>query len=214
MNNKQISVIKELFERYPALSCFEKELNDALILLTECYSNGGKLMTCGNGGSASDSLHITGELLKGFLLKRPLYPEQKEAFSSIESAPADFADKLQNGLPCISLVAETALLTAYGNDVDSSMGFAQEVFVLGKKGDVLICISTSGNSANVVNAAITAKAKGIGVIALTGSKESKLSKLADICFNVPETETFKVQEYHLPIYHTLCALAEYQFFNE
>ncbi len=213
MNKKQISVVAELIERYPALLGMEKKLDKSLDLLTKCYENGGKLLLCGNGGSASDCLHISGELMKGFLLKRKLNETQKESFRGIEFADENFAEKLQNGLPSISLMGETAFYTAYGNDVDASMTFAQEVYILGKENDVLLCISTSGNSKNVVNAAICAKAKNIPVIALTGKNEGKLSRLADVCLNVPETETFKVQEYHLPIYHTLCALIEYQFFD-
>ena len=211
MNKKE-----ELFERYPELLACEADIDRALALMIETYENGGKILVCGNGGSCSDAQHIVGELMKGFLLKRPMSAEQKKAFeNALGAEEADaFASRLQRGLPAIALDGQSALMTAYLNDADPDYVYAQEVFGYGKKEDLLIGISTSGNSKNVVLAMKAAKALGIRGIALTGAKESKLSALATATVRVPSTETFKIQELHLPVYHYLCAAIEEKFFGE
>jgi D-sedoheptulose 7-phosphate isomerase len=211
MNKKE-----ELFLRYPELRVCEADINSALALMTETYKNGGKLLICGNGGSCSDAQHIVGELMKGFLLKRPMTEAQKKAFADAlgEEDAENFASRLQRGLPAISLDAQGALFTAYANDADADYVYAQAVFGYGKPEDLLIGISTSGNSKNVVLAMKAAKALGLRGIALTGAKESKLSALADVTVRVPDTETFKIQELHLPVYHYLCAAIEETFFGE
>ena len=211
MNKKE-----ELFERYPELLACEADIDRALALMIETYENGGKILVCGNGGSCSDAQHIVGELMKGFLLKRPMSAAQKKAFEdALGAEEADaFASRLQRGLPAIALDGQSALMTAYLNDADPDYVYAQEVFGYGKKEDLLIGISTSGNSKNVVLAMKAAKALGIRGIALTGAKESKLSALATATVRVPSTETFKIQELHLPVYHYLCAAIEEKFFGE
>ena len=208
--------LDELFQRYPALKECEQDITGALALMNETYENGGKILVCGNGGSCSDAQHIVGELMKGFLLKRPMTAEQKNAFANAlgEEDAENFASRLQRGIPAIALDGMSALFTAYLNDADAEYVYAQAVFGYGKPGDLLIGISTSGNSKNVVLAAKAAKALGVRTIALTGKKESKLSALCDVTVRVPETETFKIQEYHLPVYHYLCAEMEDTFFGE
>ena len=165
------------------------------------------MLLCGNGGSAADCEHISGELMKGFLLRRELSDTDKEKFGEI-------ADKLQYGLPCIPLTSFQALTTAVSNDTSADMIFAQSVMALGKKDDVLIAMSTSGNSKNVLYAAKTAKAIGMQVISITGAKVSLLSEISDITIKLPETETYKVQELTLPVYHALCADIENEFFGK
>lgn len=206
--------LAELFERYPALRDIEEDIVKAESMMLETYHSGGKILACGNGGSCSDANHIVGELMKGFLLKRPMTAETREKFESALGAEAeDFAKKLQRGIPAIALDAANALFTAYANDVDADYAYAQLVFGYAKENDMLIGISTSGNSKNVVNAMKAAKALGIKTLGLTGARESKLSALADYTIRVPETETFKVQEYHLPVYHYLCAIVEEKVFG-
>lgn len=206
--------LAELFERYPALRDIEEDIAKAENMMLDTYYKGGKILACGNGGSCSDANHIVGELMKGFLLKRPMTAETREKFEAALGAEAeDFAKKLQRGIPAIALDAANALFTAYANDVDADYVYAQLVFGYAKETDMLIGISTSGNSKNVVNAMKAAKALGIKTLGLTGARESKLSALADCTIRVPETETFKVQEYHLPVYHYLCAIAEEKIFG-
>lgn len=202
--------MEELLTRYPALATCKSALAETLDLMMETYRNGGKIMVCGNGGSCADAQHIVGELMKGFLLRRPMTAEQKNAFeTALGAEDAElFASRMQRGIPAMALDGATGLLTAYANDVDADYIYAQQVFACGQKNDLLIGISTSGNSKNVVNAMKTAKAMGIHSIALTGAKESKSSALATVSIRVPETETFKVQELHLPVYHYLCAEME------
>lgn len=169
---------------------------------------------CGNGGSAADSEHIVGELMKEFKLKRKVYAGQAEAMKAINPEMGEYlADNLQGALPAIALTGHSALSTAYMNDSVSDLVFAQQVNGYGKAGDAFLGISTSGNSQNVIYAAITAKARGLKVIGLTGQKDSKLSQLADVCIRVPEVETYKIQELHLPVYHCLCLMLEEKFFR-
>lgn len=198
-------MMNELLERYPSLQICKKDIEDALNLMIDTYKNDGKILVCGNGGSAADSEHIVGELMKGFMLKREVKDER---------IPEELSCKLQGALPSISLVSQTGVLSAFINDVAPDMMYAQLVYGYGRKGDLLICLSTSGNSKNCVNAAEVAKCIGVNVLSLTGEKESKLSEISDCTIKVPETETFKVQEYHLPVYHYLCAMTENYFFEK
>lgn len=184
-------------------------------LLEGAYSNGRKLLVCGNGGSASDSEHIVGELMKEFKLKRKVYSDHVAVLKEIDSELGQtLAEHLQGALPAISLTGHSSLQTAYMNDAIPELVFAQQVNGYGKPGDVFLGISTSGNSKNVLYAAVNAKAKGLKVIGLTGAKENKLMKYADVCIRVPETETYKIQELHLPVYHCLCLMLEDYFFGD
>lgn len=209
MYSKPEEIYEELLTRYPCLKSCSGEILAAYEMLKECYSNGGKLLCCGNGGSAADSDHLVGELMKGFLLKRPLSEEEASKFSD-----KNVAYGLQKGLPAISLAAHSAVMTAFNNDCDPSLVFAQQVYGYGKPSDVLIGFSTSGNSKNVVNALIAAKAAEVKSIAVTGDFESKSVQYADICIRLPETETFKIQELTLPVYHCLAAMIERYFFEK
>jgi D-sedoheptulose 7-phosphate isomerase len=207
-------ILEELMQRCPALEVCREDIQKAFELICESYAAGGKLMACGNGGSCSDSAHIVGELMKGFLKKRPIKESlKKRMLEQYPSLNAELLDKLQCGLPALSLCSLTALNSAVCNDIDPDLIYAQSVFGLGNKGDILICISTSGNAKNVCAAAEIAKASGIHVIGLTGSAGGKLKEIADICICAPEMETYKIQELHLPIYHYLCATVEAYFFD-
>lgn len=204
-----------LIKRYPKLAVCKEDVKKAYELLEVAYSNGRKLLVCGNGGSASDSEHIVGELMKEFKLKRKVYSDQATALKAIDPELGQvLADNLQGALPAICLTGHSSLTTAFMNDANADLVFAQQVNGYGKFGDVFLGISTSGNSKNVLYAAVNAKAKGLKVIGLTGAKESKLMKYADVCIRVPETETYKIQEYHLPVYHCLCLMLEEKFFGE
>lgn len=205
--------ISSLFERYPALEACREEILGALQIWIECYRQGGKILLCGNGGSCADCDHIVGELMKGFLSKRMLGKGEIEALRKSGAEDAEgFAAMLQGSLPAISLPAQAAILSAFVNDVSADFAYAQLVNGYAKPEDVLVCISTSGNAVNCANAAQMAKAKGIRTVALTGQKESKLSRICDLTIRVPETETYRVQELHLPVYHALCAGTEAVFF--
>ena len=206
-------MLNELLERYPVLKCIESDISAAADMLIEGFRGGNKLLLCGNGGSCADCEHIVGELMKGFLSLRPLTDIQKKQMK--ENCPDindGYLSKLQRAVPAISLPSFTALNTAFCNDVDPELVFAQSLMGLGNQNDMLICISTSGNSANVVAAAKTAKALGLKTIGLTGKSGGKLKEICDVCLCVPETETFKVQELHLPVYHYLCAKVEKEIF--
>ena len=207
MNLSTVKMLDDLINNHKQLDCVKEIINDAVEALIKCYSAGGKVLTCGNGGSASDALHIVGELMKGFALKRPLLPNER-IFSE------EINEGLQRTLPAISLVSETALITAYINDVSAELVYAQQVFGYGNSGDILIALSTSGNSKNILYAAEVAKVKKIKVISLTGKDGGKIKSLSDITICVPEIETFKVQELHLPIYHALCLAVENEFFGD
>lgn len=199
------------FERYPDMLACKPEICAARELLRDAFESGRKLMVCGNGGSAADSEHAVGELMKSFRFKRPVDDAFKAAYKVANGC--DAPAWLEGALPAISLVSQTALSTAFGNDESAVGVFAQQVYGYGQPGDVLLAISTSGNSANVVEAVKVARAKGVRVMALTGSKESKLSTLADVCVRVPRDEVFQVQELHLPLYHILCAAVEADMFG-
>ena len=207
-------MLNDLIKRYPVLSECIEDIEKAKDALIECYKNGGKLLLCGNGGSCADCDHIVGELMKGFLKLRSLSDEKKAEMRSRCSVVDDeLLSKLQGGLPAISLPSITALNTAFCNDVAPELMYAQSLMALGRKNDVLLAISTSGNSKNVFAAVKVAKALGIRVIGLTCKTGGKLKETADICICVPETETFKIQELHLPIYHYLCAKVEKHFWG-
>lgn len=193
-----------LYERYPQLNICEKDIENALLLTVDTYKKGGKILACGNGGSAADADHIVGELMKGFLKARKVTDER---------IPQELREKLQGALPAISLCAHTSLMTATMNDNDADMIFAQQVYGYANENDLLIALSTSGNSKNVVNAVKVAKALGVKVIALIGETGGVLKGLADITICAPSTETYKIQEYHLPIYHYLCAKVEEEIFE-
>lgn len=207
-------MLNELLSRYPQLTSCKEDIENAVKLIINCYEKGGKLILCGNGGSCADCDHIVGELMKGFLKIRPLSEEQKEEMkNNCDLVDDELLSKLQGGLPAISLPSITALNSAFCNDVDPELMYAQPLMSLANKNDVLIGLSTSGNSKNVYGAVKVAKALGIKVIGLTGATGGKLKGVADICIKAPETETFKIQELHLPIYHYLCAKVEENFWE-
>ena len=200
-----MNYIDNLCERYYELAPLRGKISEVVDIIVESYYKGGKILLAGNGGSAADSEHISGEMLKGFMELRPPVAEE---LSALESALGDDAKKLQRGIPAVPLTSLSSVLSAYANDVDPELVFAQLVFALGKPSDVFICISTSGNSKNVVVAAKVAKALGIKTIGLSGDHGGKFSEICDVTINAPERETYKVQEYHLPIYHAICAEVE------
>ena len=211
--NKQLET---LIKRYPALSVCEEEIEKAYEILEECFAAGHKLLIAGNGGSCADGEHIAGELMKGFKLQRKCTEEFAKKLKSIDAERgAELAEKLQGGLPTIALDNHQALNTAYVNDVENGglLTYAQQVYGYGKAGDVLLGISTSGNSKNVAYAAVVARAKGMKVIGMTGAKGGNLVSAADVTIKVPETETYMIQELHLPVYHCLCLMLEERFFG-
>lgn len=204
-----------LMQRYPELESQRSNILDAVNILVNCFSNGGKLLAAGNGGSAADSEHIVGELMKGFENPRKLSDKEKQRLTEIDAQMgAVLADNLQGALPAIALDGHPALSSAYLNDCEPLLGFAQQVNGYGTKNDVLLAISTSGNSKNIIYAAVTAKAKGMKIIGLTGAKDSKLSEIADVTIRSTQTRTYMIQEHHLPIYHCICLMLEKEFYGE
>ena len=200
-----MNYLDNLTERYPELAPLKEKIGAAIDMIIESYKNGGKVLLCGNGGSAADSEHISGELLKGFMeLRRP----EGDELAALTEALGEDAVKLQRGVAAVPLTSLSASLSAFANDVDPELVFAQLTYALGKKGDVLICLSTSGNSKNVVKAAKVAKALGIKTIGMSGESGGAFLSNCDITVNAPSRETYKVQEYHLPIYHAICAEVE------
>jgi D-sedoheptulose 7-phosphate isomerase len=209
------NMLDKLVNRFPELKYLENSVKAAAEVIIEAYEKGGKLLICGNGGSAADSEHIVGELLKGFRKKRPLNLEIISKLKKLDFSWGNIlAKKLQGGLPAISLTTHTAFLTAFINDVDPDLIFAQQVLVLGRKEDVLIALTTSGNSKNILYALYTAKALGMTSICFTEESGGKAKEICDILLNVPSNVTHEVQEYHLPIYHALCGIIEDYFFEE
>ena len=203
-----------LIERYPILAECRQSLIDAYLIMEEAYEGDHKLLIAGNGGSAADSEHIAGELMKRFKTPRPVTPEMAEKLKAIDPVRgADLAKNLERGLMAIPLVAHEALSTAYINDVDGLGVFAQQLFGFGRPGDVFLGISTSGNSKNVMSATVVARALGIKIIGLTGAKGGELAQVADVAVKVPETETYMIQELHLPVYHCWCLMLEDKFFG-
>ena len=214
MEQRLIKHINSLIKRYASLTECKVDIISAYLLMEECYNHNGKLLIAGNGGSAADSEHIVGELMKGFKLPRNITEDfSVKLIEANEELGPLLATSLQGTLPAIALDGHLSLTTAYMNDCDPLLCFAQQVNGFGKSEDVFLGISTSGNSKNVLYAATVAKAKGMKVIGLTGKKESKLSAFADVCIKVPETETYMVQELHLPVYHCLCLMLEENFFG-
>lgn len=206
--------MKNFYERFPALQGNKENIENACEMLIETYKNGGKVLVCGNGGSCADSDHIVGELMKGFMLKRRDKGELLKKLQDCGFEDAEFiTQNVQVGLPAISLCAHAGLVSAFCNDEKPELVYAQQVLGYGKKEDTLICLSTSGNSKNVVYAAKMAKALGLKTVAITGEKESKLSEICDEAIRVPECETFKIQELTLPTYHYICQRIEYTFFD-
>ena len=209
---KQIDL---LISRYPMLDCVKNDICDAYQVLEDAFQKEGKLLIAGNGGSAADAEHIVGELMKGFKLPRRLSDELSDKLiAENKELGLVLSEKLQGALPAIALDGHQALSTAYMNDCEPLLCFAQQVNGYGRNGDVLLAISTSGNSKNVLYAAVTAHAIGMKVIGLTGKNESQLSQISDVCIKVPQTETYMVQELHLPVYHCLCLMLEEKFFGE
>lgn len=206
--------MNSLINRYPVLEACSADISRALRMIIETYESGGKLLLCGNGGSAADCEHISGELLKGFMSKRPLDDGARaEMQKRCPGIGDEILGKLQRGLAAIPLTSLSALNSAFANDVDPGLVYAQGVLALGKEGDLLIAISTSGNSKNVVNAVKVAKAIGVKALGLSGKDGGILKSLSDVCICAPESETYKIQELHLPIYHYLCAEVEKHFFG-
>lgn len=206
--------IEDLITRYPELDTVKSDICQAYACLEQCFAHGGKLLTAGNGGSAADAEHVVSELMKGFRMPRRLTEAERDNLREADAALGDvLAQQLQGALPAIAVTGHSALTTAYMNDCDPRVCFAQQVYGLGQKGDVLLCISTSGNSENILFAAAAARARGMQVIALTGAAENKLLAQSHISIRVPQTETYKIQELHLPVYHCLCSMLEYRFFG-
>lgn len=206
--------LNTLFERYPELSDQRDNIVLAFKIMEDSFSKGGKLLIAGNGGSAADAEHIVGELMKGFESKRSISAELKEKLSAIDHELGELlGENLQCGLPAIALDGHFALNTAVINDLSPQLCFAQQVNGYGSKNDVLLGISTSGNSKNIIYAAMVAKAKEMKVIGLTGAKDSSLGKLSDVTVRSPQTRTYMIQEHHLPIYHCLCLMLEDRFFG-
>ena len=213
-----LSKIEELINRYPALENCRNDLINAVTIICDSFRSGNKLLICGNGGSAADSMHIVGELMKGFLLPRSIKDFETDFYTKLKTKyPEDveyFANNLQCALPAISLVGETALMTAFANDKSSDLIFAQQVLGIGNSGDILLAITTSGNSVNILHAAKVARLKNLKIIALTGRTGGKIKSLADISICVPADSAYTIQEYHLPIYHMICIAAENEFYEK
>ena len=204
-----MSSITTLFNRYPQLTQCAESIDAAIKILIRCFENGGRLFICGNGGSAADALHIAGELVKSFVLKRPL---DSSFANNIDNC--DLLQNLQGALPAFALVENTALATAFANDGESAFVFAQQVYTYAREGDCVLGISTSGDSKNIVYALETAKGRDAVTIGLTGQNGGKMRKICDTCICVPENETYKVQELHLPVYHAICLALEEHFWGK
>ncbi len=212
---KKVNELIALFRNYPKLESCSDEIEQAYEALVALYSREGTVLVCGNGGSAADADHIVGELMKGFMRKRPMDQNMRSAFTSLEAEVSGYLlDNLQQPLSAISLASHSALQTAFANDVAPDLSFAQSVLGYGRKGDIFLGISTSGNSRNVYYAACTAKSRGLKTIGLTGKDGGRLKGLCDIMIQVPASSTPVVQELHLPVYHALCAAVEAHFFDE
>lgn len=214
MDDKLEKHVDLLIKRYPALGDIRKSIETAYERMEKAFASGGKLLIAGNGGSAADCEHIAGELMKGFKLRRELSPVEKDTLCSVDAELGVLlSEKLQGALPCISLVNHPALNTAFLNDVDGLFCFAQQVYGYAGKDDVFLGISTSGNSKNILYAAAAAKAKGTATIAFTGKGGGKLAELCDTAVKLPESETYMIQEYCLPVYHCWCLMLEDKFFG-
>jgi D-sedoheptulose 7-phosphate isomerase len=211
--DKEINYINTLIQRYPSLESVKNDISAAFDIIANSYANGGKLLIAGNGGSASDAEHIAGELMKTFEKKRKLPDYFIVDIKKVNTEIAEYLiPRMQPGLPTIALSGHASLNTACINDIDGNITFAQQVYGYGNETDVLLAISTSGNSKNIMYAAAVAKAKKLKIIALSGGTGGALKNFADVSIIVPETETFKIQELHLPVYHCLCQMLENHFF--
>jgi D-sedoheptulose 7-phosphate isomerase len=209
-----LEILDELISRYAALSGIKSDIQAAYEVLEKCFAHGGRLYICGNGGSASDALHIVGELMKSFVMKRPLEAGfEKNLKSACPDRAAELLSGLQGALPAYALVENSALSTAFANDVVPDMIYAQQVYGYAAPGDAVLGISTSGNAKNVINALMVARTKDAAVVGLSGGTGGLMRKFCDVLIAVPERETYKIQEYHLPIYHTLCMMLEARFFG-
>ena len=214
LDAKLMKHIDLLIERYPVLDGIKESIIDAYLLMEQSYLNGGKLLIAGNGGSASDAEHIAGELMKSFKLERKVPDELEDKLIAVDGVRGEqLAKNLQQPLLAIPLVAHEALSTAYINDVDGYGVYAQQMLGFGKPGDVFLAISTSGNSKNVMNATVVARALGVQIIGFTGEKGGELAKIADVAVKAPSSETYMIQELHLPIYHCWCLMLEERFFG-
>ena len=214
MENKLNKHIESLIKRYPSLDVCRESIINAYQIMENCYSYDGKLLIAGNGGSAADSEHIAGELMKRFRTPRPVPKEFAERLIKVDPIRGgELSRNLEQGLMAIPLVAHEAMTTAYINDVDGYGVFAQQLFGFGRKGDVFLGISTSGNSKNILSATVVARALGIKVIGLTGENGGELARVADVAVRVPQTETYMIQELHLPVYHCWCLMLVDHFFG-
>ncbi|HBP39069.1 MAG TPA: phosphoheptose isomerase [Clostridiales bacterium] len=215
MNDRSRQILDNLLLQFPELGICQESIEAAFDLLRQTYLAGGKVLICGNGGSAADAEHIVGELMKGFRLKRPLPDEERNLLiTACDQNGGYLADHLQGALPAISLTGHPALTLAFSNDVAPDMTFAQQVYGLGQPEDTLVALSTSGNSVNVMNAVKVAQAFGLSTLGMTGADGGNLGRLCDVVIRVPAGETYRIQEYHLPIYHALCAMIELEFFPQ
>lgn len=209
-----MDIFEDLVTRYPPLSACIDSVRSAGEVLLKAFRGGGKLLVCGNGGSGADSEHIVGELMKEFCIHRPLGEQEQAALKRVDPAGEKLAQHLQGALPTITLTSNIALSTAYANDAEPELVFAQQAWGYGTQADVLLAISTSGSSKNVYNAMVAAKAKGMQVIGLTGARQGSMEKLCDVCIRAPSMVTYEIQEYHLPIYHALCRYVEAEIFSK
>ena len=213
MEKKISDILEDLVKRYPVLAPVKDDIAAAYEIMKKCYDNGGKLLIAGNGGSCADADHIVGELMKEFKKHRPVNDAFREKLLEVSPDEGkELADKLGYSLMALSLSNQQTLNTAFSNDVDGDFIYAQQVLGYGRPGDVYLAISTSGNSRNILHAVPVAKALGIKVIGLTGKTGGRLAKVADAAICAPETETYKVQELHLPVYHALCMMLEETYF--
>lgn len=210
-----IQIIDELVERYPALECCRESVRQASEILIDSYTHGGKLLIAGNGGSAADAEHIVGEMMKSFRIQKTLPEGYADALYAADPEMGSvLRSHLQGALPAIALAGHISLSTAYMNDCEPLLCFAQQVNGYGRPGDVLLGISTSGNSRNVLYAAVAARARAMKVIGLTGEKGGRLERYSDVCIKAPAAETYKIQELHLPIYHCICQVVEKHFYSK
>ena len=215
MNMVSEKILENLMTNAPALKSCLSEIKEAISIIISCYKNGKKVMICGNGGSAADSEHIVGELMKGFILKRPISQGHKKMLEKYFPEDSTYlSSRLQEALPALSLVSQTSLSSAFANDIDPEMVFAQQVYGYAQKGDVLIGLSTSGNSKNIVAAVKVAKCFGVNSVCFTGKSGGALKDISGVCIKVPAEETYRIQEYHLMTYHAICAIIEAEFFKE
>jgi D-sedoheptulose 7-phosphate isomerase len=211
--DKMNLILNELIRDYPRLEVVREDIAGAYLALEACYANKKRVFICGNGGSAADALHIVGELMKSFTAVRPIDNETAKRLLTACPDQADYLiEHIQGALPAYALVENAALCSAFANDVKADLVFAQQLYGYAQEGDVLLAISTSGNAANVLNAICLARAMGIVTLGLTGGTGGALKAACDICMVMPERETYRIQELHLPVYHALCRMIEARFF--